>query len=408
MNTHQKVRRTGTALLLGALLALGACGSDGSSGSDTTTETAAAPETAAPDTAAPETAAPDTAAPETAAPDTAAPDTAAPTAAAGVALADAPCFDLGPVEGLATIAPGARLRIAATVAPITSIVANIAGDAADVTGLVPEGINSHTYEPTPSVAKAVASADLIIINGLKLEDPTRDLAEANKADGAAIVELGNRTIGPDGYIYDFSFPEEGGKPNPHLWTNPPMAGCYARIAAMAMSQADPANAATYGRNLGAYLERLADLDARFRTATATVPAANRKLLTYHDAYAYFAKEYGWEVLGAVQVSDFEDPTPKEVAELIDQVRRTGVPAIFGSEVFPSPVLEQIGKETGVRYVDVLRDDDLPGAPGDPEHSFLALMRFDYRTIVEALGGDPAAIDAFDPSDVAPDRAVYPQ
>jgi ABC-type Zn uptake system ZnuABC Zn-binding protein ZnuA len=97
-----------------------------------------------------------------------------------------------------------------------------------------------------------------------------------------------------------------------------------------------------------------------------------------------------------------------VAELIDQVRRTGVPAIFGSEVFPSPVLEQIGKETGVRYVDVLRDDDLPGAPGDPEHSFLALMRFDYRTIVEALGGDPAAIDAFDPSDVAPDRAVYPQ
>ena len=99
-----------------------------------------------------------------------------------------------------------------------------------------------------------------------------------------------------------------------------------------------------------------------RASFATIP--KRELLTYHDAYAYFAKTYDWDVIGAIQVSDFEDPTPKEVASLIDQVRDADVPAIFGSEVFPSPVLEQIGKEAGARYVDVLRDDDLPGAPGD--------------------------------------------
>jgi ABC-type Zn uptake system ZnuABC Zn-binding protein ZnuA len=97
-----------------------------------------------------------------------------------------------------------------------------------------------------------------------------------------------------------------------------------------------------------------------------------------------------------------------VARLIDQVRTEGLPAIFGSEVFPSPVLEQIGRETGVEYVDVLRDDDLPGAPGEPEHSWAGLMRFDYVTMTEALGGDASALRAFTPRDVAPDTAEYPQ
>ena len=145
-----------------------------------------------------------------------------------------------------------------------------------------------------------------------------------------------------------------------------------------------------------------------RASFATIPAADRKLLTYHDAYAYFAEDYDWTVIGAIQVEDFEDPTPKEVAGLIDQVEEEGVPAIFGSEVFPSPVLEQIGREAGVHYVDVLRDDDLPGEPGDPEHSWVGLMRFDYITMTEALGGDASALKAFTPRDVAPDTAEYPQ
>ena len=83
-------------------------------------------------------------------------------------------------------------------------------------------------------------------------------------------------------------------------------------------------------------------------------------------------------------------------------------SIFGSEVFPSSVLEQIGKETSVRYVDVLRDDDLLGAPGDPEHSWLGLMRFDYVSMIEALGGDASALKSLVTSDVGPDTADYPQ
>ncbi|MFI5045358.1 MAG: metal ABC transporter substrate-binding protein [Acidimicrobiales bacterium] len=138
---------------------------------------------------------------------------------------------------------GTLLQVVTTVAPITSIVANIAGDRASVTGIVPEGEDSHTFEPKPSAAAVLSRADLVFVNGLKLEDPTTDLATTNLRRGAEIVELGSQTITPDEYLYDFSFPADGGKPNPHLWTNPPMARCYASIAATRMAEADPANPA---------------------------------------------------------------------------------------------------------------------------------------------------------------------
>ena len=317
----------------------------------------------------------------------------------------------GAVAGCASGTPvqaGQRLRISSTVAPITSIVANVAGGLADIVGLVPEGTNSHTFEPAPSVAATLATTDVLFANGLVLEEPTKELAVENLPEGAALCELGTAILPVADYIYDFSFPREGGKPNPHLWTNPPMAKRYAEVVRDVLVRMDPANETAYRDNAAAYIARLDALDAAMVTATATVPESQRKLLTYHDAYAYFAKTYGWTVIGAIQPSNFDEPTAKEVAELIRQVRATGVPAIFGSEVFPSPVLEQIGNEAGVKYVDVLRDDDLPGEPGEPDHSFLGLMQFDYITMVEALGGDASALVAIDVSDVAPDTAKYPQ
>ena len=305
-------------------------------------------------------------------------------------------------------APGQKLQVVTTVAPITSIVANVAGDKADVIGVIPEGEDSHTYEPKPSSAKVLSTADLVFVNGLQLEDPTKELAAGNLKPEGQVIELGTLTIPPEQYVYDFSFPKEAGKPNPHLWTNPPMARCYASIAASALAKADPANAASYQANAARYEAKVDELDRLMQDATAGLPAAQRELLTYHDAYAYFADHYGWKVIGAIQVSNFEEPTPKEVAQLIDQVKAEKVPAIFGSEVFPSPVLEQIGRETGVKYVDSLRDDDLPGAPGAPDHSFLGLLKFDFVTMVTSLGGDASKLQSFDAGDVAPDRAEYPQ
>ncbi len=321
-----------------------------------------------------------------------------------VALAGAACG--GDDDTGALAAGGDRLRIATTVAPITSIVANIVGDRADVEGIVPEGTNSHTFEPKPSVAELLSDADVVYINGLVLEEPTRELAEENLKDGAEIVELGTLTLPEDEYIYDFSFPKSEGKPNPHLWTDPTLARRYAEIVKDDMSERDADNADYYAANYDKFSDLIDELDAAMRESFATIP--NRELLTYHDAYAYFAKTYDWKVIGAIQVSDFEDPTPAEVADLIDQVKAEGVPAIFGSEVFPSPVLEQIGREAGVKYVDELRDDDLPGEPGDVEHSWLGLMRFDYITMTEALGGEASALKGVELRNVAPDTAKYPQ
>jgi ABC-type Zn uptake system ZnuABC Zn-binding protein ZnuA len=302
-----------------------------------------------------------------------------------------------------------RIRIATTVAPITSIVSSIVGDRAEVTGIVPEGTNSHTFEPKPSVAELLADAEVLYMNGLQLEEPTKQLAE--QVGEGDIVELAALTIDEDEHRYDFSFPESGGKPNPHLWTDPTLARRYAEVVKDDMSERDPDNASHYAERYDLFADAIDRFDAAMREAFATIPDGNRKLLTYHDAYAYFAGTYDWEVIGAIQVSDFEDPTPSEVADLIEQVRSEGVPAIFGSEVFPSPVLEQIGREAGVDYVDVLRDDDLPGEPGDPEHSYLGLMRFDFVTMTEALGGDASALASFelpDTDDADADAAEYPQ
>ncbi len=304
--------------------------------------------------------------------------------------------------------PGQPLQVVTTVAPLTSIVASVAGADAQVTGLIPEGEDSHTYEPKPSSAKVLATADVVFVNGLDLEDPTRELAAENlKADGQ-VVELGAATITPEQYLFDFSFPREAGKPNPHLWTNPPMARCYATIVASVLGRADPDHAVAYAANAERLGAKLDELDRLMQDATAGMPETSRTLLTYHDAYAYFAQHYGWKVIGAIQVASFDEPTAKEVAALIEQVKAAGVPAIFGSEVFPSPVLEQIGREAGVRYVDTLRDDDLPGAPGDPEHSLIGLLRYDFVTMVASLGGDAGALQRFDTSGGGRDAAVYPQ
>jgi ABC-type Zn uptake system ZnuABC Zn-binding protein ZnuA len=300
-----------------------------------------------------------------------------------------------------------RLQVVTTVSPITNIVQNVGGVHVDVTGIVPEGTNSHTFEPAPSDAQAMADADIVFINGLHLEEPTLELAQANVAEGVEIVQLGELTITPEEYIFDFSFPEEAGDPNPHLWTNPLHALRFAEIVRDRLSALDEANAPAFEENFDRFQSRIMELDGLVREVTATVPEENRKLLTYHDSFPYFAREYGWTVIGAIQPSDFAEPTAQDVADLIDQIREERVPAIFGSEVFPSPVLEQIAAETGAEYIDDLRDDDLPNEAGAPDHSYFGLMVFDFRTFMGALGGDVSPFEDFDVSNVVEtDTARY--
>lgn len=303
---------------------------------------------------------------------------------------------------------GRKVRVVTTVSPITSLVASIAGDGnVDIYGLVPEGTNSHTFEPPPSAAAQVEDADIVFVNGLGLEDPTIDLV-ANVAPDAVVCEIGTAVLPRGNWVFDFSFPEEGGKPNPHIWTNPPMVLDMITTIRDVLATADPANIDMYDKNYVTMSELITNFDVAMKEASATIPKESRKLLTYHDAYAYFSLRYDFEVIGAIQPQSFEEPSPQDIANLIKQVKDEGVKAVFGSEVFPSPVLEQIGKETGVRYIDVLRDDDLLGEPGDSEHTWADLMKFNYITMVDALGGNSSALQKFKTATGIPDKATYAQ
>jgi ABC-type Zn uptake system ZnuABC Zn-binding protein ZnuA len=328
-------------------------------------------------------------------------NTSTAVAVAAVLLAASACSS-------SSAATTGRIQIVTTVAPITSIVASIVGDKADVTGLVPEGTNSHTFEPPPSAVEVLTKADVIFVNGLKLEDPTRQLADQNLKKGAKVVELGTSVLPESDWIYDFSFPRKDGKPNPHLWTDPLLAIKYAEVVASTLEKRDPANKGYFVGNLTAFTAQATALSDALKHDQETIPNGKKELLTYHDAYAYFGRDYGWKIIGAVQPSNFEDPTPKEIVSLIEQIKAEKVPVIFGSEVFPSTVLAEIAKDSGARYEDTLRDDDLPGKPGDREHSWVGLMRYDYRTMVSALGGTTTMLDAVDTTNVAPDKADYPQ
>ena len=291
-----------------------------------------------------------------------------------------------------------RLDIATTVAPISSLARNVGGDRVRLRGIVPDATNSHTFEPSPSDARQLANADIIVVNGLHLEEPTLALAEASKRPATPIRLLGDTTVPPDEWLFDFSFPESEGDPNPHAWMSVRYARRYVQLIGAWFAEPDPANAAYYEANAERLDGRLDELDRLIRQAVATVPAANRKLLTYHDSWAYWARDYGFEVVGAVQASDFSDPSPQDVARIIRQIRDERVPAVFGSEVFPSPVLEQIARESGATFVDELRDDEPPGPEAAPEHTYLGMLRNDMEVMVEALGGDPGVFEGFDVTD----------
>jgi ABC-type Zn uptake system ZnuABC Zn-binding protein ZnuA len=294
-----------------------------------------------------------------------------------------------------------KLSVITSVSPITNIIKNVGGNKIDLTGLVPEGVNSHTFELVPSDIIKVNNADLVIIDGLGLETSVEDMAKEARSKNMRpeILKLGDNTITPNQWVFDFSFPKEVGDPNPHLWLNVAYAMKFANLTRDKLVEMDPQSAQYYSTNTDRYISLLKKLDEGIMQAVQTVPAENRKLLTYHDSWAYFAPRYNMTVIGAVQPSDFGEPTPQEIARIIDQIRSERVPAIFASEVFPSGVIDQIAKEGNVRIVETLSDDDLPGNPGDPEHSYVGMMLKNMENMLIPLGGNTTTLTDVDPRNI---------
>jgi ABC-type Zn uptake system ZnuABC Zn-binding protein ZnuA len=289
--------------------------------------------------------------------------------------------------GLASAAP----HVITTIAPITDMIDQVGGKVIHVHGLIPAGVNAHTFQPTPHDVRLLSEADAVILNGLALEIPIEKIVRRVGKPDVRILKLGDKTLDQDAWIFDRSFPKAHGHPNPHLWLNVVHAMTYTELIRDQLSALAPNHRQVFQHQARRYHAHLERLDQCLATAISTIQNEHRKLLTYHDSWPYFARRYGMTVIGAVQPASFMEPSPREIARVIDQIRRDKVPAIFGSAVFPSPVLAKITAETGVRYVDALRDDTLPGPPGTAEHSYIGLMLTNVHAIVAALGGDPTPL-----------------
>lgn len=272
--------------------------------------------------------------------------------------------------------PVGPLPVVTTSTVFGDLIGNVGGDLATVTSLVPRGADVHTFAPKPADLRAVTDASLIVMNGLGLDDWLRDTITNAAPTGTPVVELG---VGLPGV--ELLPGEEPGTQNPHLWMAVPNAIRYVDRIEAALVAADPAYAAAYHRQAAAYRDRLTSLDASVRQRIDAIPAANRKLVTFHDAFPYFAREYGLEVVGVAVDAPGQDPSAGEIADLIAAIKASGVKAIFSEDQFPTTLVDQLAAETGAIVVADLYDDSL----GDPPvTSYEALIDWDVDQLVQAL------------------------
>jgi ABC-type Zn uptake system ZnuABC Zn-binding protein ZnuA len=282
----------------------------------------------------------------------------------------------GPGDGSPSPDPGARLVVVTTTSVFADLVANVGGDFVQVTSLVPGNGDVHTFSPRPSDVRAVASARLLVMNGLGLDDWLQKTIENASAAGTPLVKLAVDLPGVGLLPGD-----EAGTQNPHLWMDVHLAESYVDRIAEALGRVDPSHAADYAEGAAAYRGRLDDLDAWVREQVATVAPAARRIVTFHDAFAYFAHAYGITVVGVAVEAPGQDPSAGYTARLIEAIRASGVTVIFSERQFPTRLVDELAAETGTVVVANLYDDGLGDAPVT---SYEALIRWDVNVVVAAL------------------------
>jgi ABC-type Zn uptake system ZnuABC Zn-binding protein ZnuA len=271
-------------------------------------------------------------------------------------------------------APG-TLRVVATTTVFADLVRQVGGDEVEVTSLVPKGGEVHTFDPAPSTARAVAGADLIVMNGLGLDDWLGELA-ANVGTDAQVIRLGEDL--PD---VEYIESEEDGTVNPHLWLDVALAERYVVRIRDALVELRPAETGRLGEAAAAYLARLGELDLEVRAALAALPAADRRVVSFHDAFPYYARAYDLTIVGNVVRAPGQEPSAGEVGALVDAIREADVSAILSEVQFSDAVVQTIADETGATVVTELYSDSLGDPPVD---SFEALIRWDTDRIVAAI------------------------
>jgi ABC-type Zn uptake system ZnuABC Zn-binding protein ZnuA len=283
----------------------------------------------------------------------------------------------------AALAAGERLSVLATTSLIGDVAAQIGGDHVQVTTLLPIDADPHTYTATPQDRRTLEAAQVILINGLGLEEPLMPVLSTLDSGAPVVsVNVGVKTLGVNGETGQDA--ADGHAADPHTWFDVANVKVWAANIQTVLSALDPAHAADYAAHAAAYATTLDALDQEIRAQVATLPPDRRKLVTDHDELAYFAAAYDFEVIGTVipAISTLAQPSAQELVALQEQIKAAGVPAIFAGTTVNPDLERQLARDLGIKLV-TLYTASLSAADG-PAPTYVELMRYTVRTIVAAL------------------------
>jgi len=304
-----------------------------------------------------------------------------------VAAAIVFCLVSGCGDKNAAPAAGAKPQVVATISIIGDWVKIVGADDVDLKTFVGADGDPHEYEPVPSDNITLSKADLLFENGFGLESWLNKLYESSQSKATRVVITQGIEVR--------HVPEsEGERPNgkeddrdPHAWQNVKNAIVMVGNIRDALVKADPTHADAYKSRADAYLKQLADLDAWAENQINTLPKERRKLVTSHDAFGYFGQRYGVDIsrnaLESV-TTEASDPSAKQIADVVRQIKASGVPVIFLENIQNPKLINQIATEAGVKVGPPLYSDAL-GKPGTDGESYLKMMQYNVRTLVTALG-----------------------
>jgi len=294
--------------------------------------------------------------------------------------------------GSGTEEPGSeKVRVAATISVLQDLVEQVGGVRVEVSTIVPVGGSPETFQPSPSDAGRISEAQVVFENGLGLEAWLDDLLESAGGDEQTVVELsaGLEPIDEEeheGEEHEEEHAEEHGhehaEGNPHFWLDVANAEHYVEKIRDTLVEVDPEGAREYRTNAAGYLKRLEKLDGYIEERTGAIPQERRKLVTFHDAFPYFAEAYGFELVGVILQNPDAEPSSREVAQVVRTVEEERVPAIFTEPQFNAGLADTIAREADVEVYELYTDTLVEDEAGD---TYEAMMRTNTDRIVEALG-----------------------
>ncbi len=266
----------------------------------------------------------------------------------------------------------ARLNVVASFSILGDFVSNVGGDRVQVTTLVGSDGDVHVYTPTPADVRRISDARLLVVNGFGLEGWLPRLTQA--AGGKATVVTATSGIAPL---------KAGSDADPHAWQSVANAQKYVANIRDALVAADPADADVFRQNAGSYLARLEALDAEVRQAVGQIPESRRKVISTHGAFGYFAARYGIAFIAPIGVSTEAEPSARDIAGIIAQVKATRIPAVFLERIGDPRLIRRISEETGAKVGGTLYSDSLTDEKGDAP-TYIDMVRHNIRTLTSAL------------------------